>query len=729
MRLHWRVSLITAVILIALVITLQQSTLWMVDRYVGQSMEQQFKRIGSQLYNAHTIQTLQMLDFTRGSLRQPVYTLDIDLIAELVHALKSQEDVLEVMIFDAELSVLHDGDFESLGQPLASALVRLMAYPRLSQEYSQAELASMVRKRLSQSQSSESYMLLRVGNLQLFQVPIVLNSEVLGWLLLLADFEAVEQLVQVTHQDTTSAFVKGKQAGSLLATKLSIIWIIISLLVLVYILIRVTAPLRLLAAEMPKVARRKARSKLNIQRNDEIGELATAFTNMVNELKKTTVSRDEYRRLSNQDYLTGLANRRYFELRVDGYLKSKLSEDELAAVVSIDLDDFKQINDTKGHVIGDEMLKSVARRLKSSVRGGGSDIVARIGGDEFMVFVTGFSDQEQVKRVAEHLLQIVTEHPYQLVDTEVRGYCSVGVAIAPEHGSTYESLSKCADEAMYVAKHSSKNQYQLYNKQLNAKRSRQNQIQLALHEALKNGELYLHYQPQVELRSGKVIGCEALARWQSSALGTISPTEFIPIAESSGMIIQIGRWALEESLRQLSIWRSQGLTELCIAVNLSSRQFTDDGLIPLIDMLLAKYSLPGKCVELEITESMLINDTEKALFTMTQLTTRGIRLAIDDFGTGYSNLSYLSQLSVHRLKIDRSLLPKNRNEQQSITIIKAIIHMGHALGLNVLTEGVETHEQAQFLCELGCDNGQGFYFARPLPGDKFLSFCCQSSPV
>ncbi|MCG7588599.1 bifunctional diguanylate cyclase/phosphodiesterase, partial [Photobacterium sp. OFAV2-7] len=296
-------------------------------------------------------------------------------------------------------------------------------------------------------------------------------------------------------------------------------------------------------------------------------------------------------------------------------------------------------------------------------------------------------------------------------------------------GSTYESLSKCADEALYVAKHSSKNQYQLYNKQLNAKRSRQNQIQLALHEALKNGELYLHYQPQVELRSGKVIGCEALARWQSSALGTISPAEFIPIAESSGMIIQIGRWALEESLRQLSIWRSQGLTELCIAVNLSSRQFTDDGLIPLVDMLLAKYSLPGKCVELEITESMLINDTEKALFTMTQLTTRGIRLAIDDFGTGYSNLSYLSQLSVHRLKIDRSLLPKNRNEQQSITIIKAIIRMGHALGLNVLTEGVETHEQAQFLCELGCDNGQGFYFAHPLSGDEFLSFCCQSMTV
>ncbi|HYD96653.1 MAG TPA: EAL domain-containing protein [Noviherbaspirillum sp.] len=425
---------------------------------------------------------------------------------------------------------------------------------------------------------------------------------------------------------------------------------------------------------------------------------------------------ERIRYMADHDALTGLPNRALLQDRLQQALAHAHRSNTKVAVLFIDLDYFKHINDSLGHQVGDGLLKMVASRLTGCVREG--DSVARLGGDEFVLTLPLIESGSAAAVVARKALAALDE-PFRCNDHELHVGCSVGISLYPDDGQDVETLMRTADTAMYFAKDKGRGNYQFFTQSLNCAAQRRHAISNALRQALAHEEFALHYQPQVDLATGRIFSAEALLRWKRSEEPVVPCSEFIAIAEETGLILPIGEWVLRQACQQLRQWRELGFTDLAVAVNLSPRQFFQPDFQNTVREILRSAGIPPDRLDLEITETTLMQRTEDNVSVLQRLSEMGIKLSIDDFGTGYSSLAYLQRFPVNALKIDRAFVSGIGQDSNDTALVRAIISMAHSLRLHVLAEGVETAEQIDFLQAHGCPAAQGYYYSEALPADAF----------
>ncbi|HKO87819.1 MAG TPA: EAL domain-containing protein [Burkholderiales bacterium] len=416
--------------------------------------------------------------------------------------------------------------------------------------------------------------------------------------------------------------------------------------------------------------------------------------------------------LAHFDPTTNLPNRNMFNQSLEAALDRARRSGRGVALLFLDLDRFKYINDTLGHHVGDALLAAVAMRLSETVRK--SDLVCRLGGDEFTVLVENVSQAESLSYMCEHLIGAVSR-PFTISQQEIYIGTSVGISIYPTDAPDAETLIKHADVAMYDAKEKGRNNFQFFSSEMNVRSLRRLALENKLRHAIARNEFTLHYQPQIDLSTGQIVCMEALLRWNEAERGTISPGEFIPVAEDCGLIVAIGEWVLQQACGQMRHWRAMGFNDMRMSVNLSSRQFNQDDLLDVVTSVLRHNNLDPQALELEITEGSLMDGSEHVVAKMQRLRDLGVQLAIDDFGIGYSSMSYLKRFPLSRLKIDSSFVRDIPHDQDDVAITGAIIALAKSLGLGVVAEGVETQAQIEFLLANGCEEAQGYYYARPMP--------------
>jgi diguanylate cyclase (GGDEF)-like protein/PAS domain S-box-containing protein len=422
---------------------------------------------------------------------------------------------------------------------------------------------------------------------------------------------------------------------------------------------------------------------------------------------------DRIKFMASHDVLTELPNRSLLAARLAEAMRYAASRDKGAAVAFVDLDNFKPINDSLGHNAGDELLKTLAKRMLRHA--GPRDTVIRLGGDEFLVILADLETNIEAASANIQKLKAAISEPMRIAGRDIRVTSSIGIAIYPKDGEDVDTLLTNADTAMYHAKQSGRDKYQPFTPDLNAKARERMLLQEELQTALSESQFVLFYQPQAEVKTGRVFAVEALIRWMHPTKGLIAPMQFIPLAEETGLITEIGDWVLEEACRQNREWQAQGMRPIAVSVNVSPRQFKDKDLAQRVADKLERTGLAPQYLELEVTESLIMQDLGQAVATMEKLRDLGVRLSIDDFGTGYSSLAALRRFPVHRLKIDRSFIQHVTTSESDTALASAMISLGQRLKLRVIAEGVETDEQIRFLKENNCDEMQGYYFSRPLP--------------
>lgn len=412
------------------------------------------------------------------------------------------------------------------------------------------------------------------------------------------------------------------------------------------------------------------------------------------------------------DLLTGLPNRTLFKDHLNLALAQAARNSQLLAVMFLDLDRFKVVNDTLGHGMGDRLLRLVSRRLHECLRGG--DTLARIGGDEFLLLLPQVKGRTEAQAVARKIIDALRA-PFLVDGYELYVGCSIGISVYPDDGDSHDTLIKNADVAMYHVKGSGKGSYQFYSDSMEHAFSRHLSIEGELRKAIEGDQLRVFFQPQVSALDGRIVGVEALIRWEHPTFGLLPPSEFIPIAEETGCIASLGEWMLHRVCDEVRGWRDAGLPPIRVSVNLSALEVVHQRFVETVLAILAEYDLPGECLEIEITENIIMKDLETVADKLRRLSLHGIKVAIDDFGTGYSSLSYLKKLPIHTLKIDRSFIHDMApSSQDDGSIVAAIVSMAKGLGLNLIAEGVETAYQRERLAALGCPEMQGFLFTEPV---------------
>ena len=470
-------------------------------------------------------------------------------------------------------------------------------------------------------------------------------------------------------------------------------------------------------------------------RLDDNGRPAGVF-GTIQDVTESKQVEERIRNLAYFDGLTQLPNRHYFIENVAKALHLAKRHGRVLGVLSMDLDQFKRINDTLGHSVGDKLLQSVAERLRDGIRAqdtlalGDSDPalgLARLGGDEFCILLTEIRQFHDAARVARRILESLSA-PFAIEGNELFVTTSIGIALYPLDGEDPESLIKNADAAMYYAKSQGRNNYQFYGKTMNSRALEKLAMESQLRKAIERTEFELHYQPKLDLRTGRISGAEALIRWRHPELGMVPPIDFIPLAEESGLIVPIGEWVLRAACEQSKLWQRRDCRRCHVAVNISSPHFRHSGLLPMVARILHETGLPPHCVEVEVTESMLMDDMETTLATLHRLKDMGLRLAIDDFGTGYSSLAYLKRFPLDALKVDRSFVKDTPGAADDAAITSAIIAMAHSLKLEVVAEGVETEAQLEFLRNRDCEYAQGYLISRPVPAKDFVALLSGATP-
>jgi diguanylate cyclase (GGDEF)-like protein/PAS domain S-box-containing protein len=448
---------------------------------------------------------------------------------------------------------------------------------------------------------------------------------------------------------------------------------------------------------------------------DDVGAVSH-YASLFSDISKLKENEENIRSLAYYDPLTGLPNRRLFKDRLSVALAHAHRGGGRLAVLFIDLDRFKRINDSLGHGVGDSLLQEVSSRLLAAVRE--DDTVARMGGDEFIILLSEVKEMESVIACARRITAAMGE-PIVAGDQELLVSCSVGISIYPDDGSDCETLVKNADAAMYRAKDAGRNNFQLYSPEMNTRSLEHLAMELSLHKALEHGELEVYYQPLFSAGEERLLGAEALLRWNHPLLGRVSPADFIPLAEETGQIVPIGEYVLRQVCRQINHWKGLGFGEINIAVNVSARQFQHKEFLHTVATLLEEERIDVTLLTFELTESMLMEDALESIRTMTALRQMGITLSVDDFGTGYSSLSYLRRFPINKLKIDRSFIRDCGENGEDASIVSAVITLGHSLGMEVVAEGVESEAQLIFLRQSGCDVIQGFYYSPAVESGTF----------
>ena len=445
----------------------------------------------------------------------------------------------------------------------------------------------------------------------------------------------------------------------------------------------------------------------------EFGNMAGTEMQLRQMLSDREVHEQRLRHQSVHDPLTGLPNRALFMKRLaDATHRARRGQDGLFAVLFLDVDGFKLVNDSMGHHVGDEMLVTIARRLEGCVRGG--DIVARLGGDEFAILLERIVDVRDAAMVAERV-QVALQSPLMIGGYEHATSASIGVALSTGASEQPEYVLRSADIAMYRAKNSGRGRYEMFDRAMHAEALTRLQIETDLRHAFDRNEFFLHYQPIVSLKTGRVVGAEALVRWRHFERGIVSPATFVPVAEDTGLVVPLGRWVLREACQQARAWQGRSVDgkPFGMSVNLSVREFGQPDLVRAVASILEETGLSPKALRIEITESAIIGQKHPAIETVEQLRALGVEIHLDDFGTGYSALSYLHRLPLDAVKVDRAFISSIDQEDRPLHVVRAIISLAHAIGLEVVAEGVTNLRQLELLREMGCDLAQGFIFARP----------------
>lgn len=449
---------------------------------------------------------------------------------------------------------------------------------------------------------------------------------------------------------------------------------------------------------------------------DADGIATTHFVSVINDVSERVNYQNELEYQATHDSLTGLANRNLLNDRITQAIAWAKRQGLTVGVMLLDLDHFKLINDASGHGAGDEMLKQVAQRLHSCVRD--TDTVARLGGDEFVIVLTDLQETGDVDLIAEKV-QAALSRPFDICGHDVVATASIGISLFPRDGDHGEILLRYADIAMYRVKEHGRNSVRQFIPEMGVTAISRLNMEGAMRRGLERGEFKLHYQPKIELQTQRIVGVEALVRWQHPQIGLIHPIEFIPLAEDSGLILPLGEWVLAEACRQQVVWKGEGYVDLNVAINMSSRQFRQEDLAERVASIFANTGADPACVTLELTESMVMQDVNSTLVTLRMLKQLGLAISLDDFGTGYSSLSYLRRFPIDELKIDKSFINDIHENADDAAIASAIIAMALSLGLNVVAEGVEKKEQADLLIRMGCSQVQGYYFGRPMDASGF----------
>ncbi|GAB4293720.1 MAG: hypothetical protein Kow0096_09510 [Thiohalomonadaceae bacterium] len=449
----------------------------------------------------------------------------------------------------------------------------------------------------------------------------------------------------------------------------------------------------------------------------------TKYISVSTDITEYKQAEDRIRYLAYYDPLTELPNRTLLRDRGEQILSKAERNHAPAAFLFVDLDHFKTINDSLGHLSGDSLLQEATQRLRAALRH--TDTVGRLGGNEFLI-ILGHTDATSAAHIARNLLMRLSQ-PFVIDGHTLNITASIGIALYPGDGTNFDDLLKDSDVAMYKAKELGRNRYHFFTPELNQAAMERLTLESALRTALEQNQLSLYYQPQIDLASGKVIGVEALLRWQHPQMGFISPARFIPIAEESGLISQIGTWVLREACRQNKAWQEAGLPPMVMAVNVSTRQFSLGDILAAVQHALAESRLQAEHLEVEITESLLAQDLENTLWVLEELNRLGVQIAVDDFGTGYSSLAYLKRFPLHKLKLDQSFVRELEHDADDRAIASGVVNLGHSLGLVVIAEGVETGAQLDILRRLGCDEIQGYLYSRPLPPEELAAWLRQRS--
>ena len=518
---------------------------------------------------------------------------------------------------------------------------------------------------------------------------------------------------------------ESKRLGVLVAVIVFVSIFLTTSIILGVIKYLVLMPVEKLEQAAKRIGRGGRIDNLLVNADDEIGSLAKTFIDMSRNIKR---SNEQAEYIAHHDNLTGLPNRLMFRNCLGHYISAAKRKNEHLALLFLDVDNFKSVNDTLGHHVGDQLLKEFSSRLLATLREGDlvtkidtdeNDVVARLGGDEFVILLAGINDSYVPGFVAKRILEKMRP-VFVLDEHHVHASVSIGITLCPDDSDDAGVLTKNADIAMYHAKKNGKNNYQYFSRKMNEAVQTRLDLETHIRKAIANKDFNLHYQPQIEVSTGKITGVEALLRWTDPVLGVVTPDKFIPVAEETGLIIPIGEWVFDEACKQLRQWYDMGCDGIQVAINVSSIQFLRQRIPSVLHFYVRKYNLNPADIEIELTESIYMHSENHVTDTLSALRNMGVKIALDDFGTGYSSLAYLRRFPIDVLKIDRSFINEINVSNEGEAVINAIIRMAHAMNLKVVAEGVEDESQLGFLKKKGCDCVQGYYYYKPMPAEEVL---------